>query len=95
MTLIDALVVTVLGVSVVFAGLALTYFVIVAIIRIPLLMEKLKRTPVPPAAVEPKSPKAVLVLPSSETMAIIATVLEVELRLRNSMANTRFTFRRS
>lgn len=96
MNFIDALVVTFLGVSVVFTGLILTYLIIVAIIQIPVLAEKLKRPktvlapqPEGKTAAETQTPV------SAEKMAVIATVLEVELRLRNSMANTRFTFRRS
>jgi len=84
-----------MGVSVVFSGLILTYLTIVLIVKIPLLLAGMKKSQSVPAGSPGGAPvvQTVSVL-DSEQMAAIATALEIELRLRRSVANTRFTFRK-
>jgi len=84
-----------MGVSVVFFGLLLTYLTIVLIIKVPILLAGFKKpaavlvqTPVTMSSVQEQLP------PDPEKIAVIATILEIELRLRKNVANTRFTFRK-
>jgi hypothetical protein len=84
-----------MGTGVVFTGLVLTYLTIVLIIKLPLLAAKWKKEPVPVAVPQIPVPAGTdPVQISNEKMAVIATVLEVELRLRKNVGSTRFTFRK-
>lgn len=95
MSFSESLIVTLMGIGVVFTGLVLTYLTIVLIIKLPILAARWKGSGKTVTA--PQVPSAMtvdLIPPDPEKMAVIATVLEVELRLRKNMANTRFTFRK-
>lgn len=96
MELNDALTVTVLGISVVFIGLILTNLMIHSFSVLPRLARLFSRRPEGEAGVSAAQ------LPDAETpavpvgpeiMAVITTVLEVELRLRASLTEGKFTFR--
>lgn len=97
MELKDALTITILGISVVFIGLILTNLMIYSFSLLPKLAKLFSRsgdeekassttleTPAATSATEPVGP---------EIMAVIATVLEVELRLRSSLTEGKFTFK--
>ena len=95
MTFAESWVVTILGTGVVFTGLVLTYLTIVLIVKIPSLMANWKK-PEPTVVLAPQAAAPVVATASMdpEKMAVIAMVLEVELRLRKNVANTRYTFRK-
>lgn len=89
----DALSITALGMSVVFAGLILTALLIVAINRLPDLARGLRRrgetSDSPPATGAAKPPL------DPEVVTVIVTVLEVEHRLHHSEHGKRLTISRS
>ncbi len=96
MELNDALMVTVLGIGVVFIGLILTYLMIHSFSLLPRVSALFRRGPggEENAAVEKLPDAGTPASPvGSEIMAVIATVLEVELRLRSSLTESKFTFR--
>lgn len=84
-----------MGVGVVFSGLVLTYLTIVLIVKVPLLMAGWRKGRSLPAGGPGNAPVVEAAAPlDPEKMAVVAAALEIELRLRKSVANTRFTFRR-
>jgi len=88
----DALLITVLGIMVVFSGLVLTALLIASFA---LTGKKKKKAPAQAvAAVEPRpeEPAPNKPLPA-DVLAVIAAVLEVELRLTLGVDESRFTFR--
>ena len=98
MELKDALTITVLGIGVVFVGLLLTNLMIHSFSILPKLSRLFSRSGVEKnTAVE--TTEAAEVGESSaapvgpEIMAVITTVLEVELRIRSSLTEGKFTFK--
>ncbi len=92
MDIADALVITALGISVVFSGLILTALLISSLSFFPAMMKsRNKKTadkavtsavPAPEAPIEP------------EIIAVLTAVLETEIRLHRAYGSSRFTFRR-
>jgi Na+-transporting methylmalonyl-CoA/oxaloacetate decarboxylase gamma subunit len=93
----DALIVSLVGMSVVFVGLVVTSWLISAIALVPAWAGRRRPAPVPapappvPAADAPLP--AVTPTPDPDTAAVIATLLDVELRLYGGERPARFTFR--
>jgi len=78
-SLIDALIITGLGMSVVFIGLTLTSLLIWSFSAVPAFFQRRRRPAAPtPAAVETVVDAAPL---DPQVLAVILTVLEIELRL--------------
>ena len=92
----DALIITGLGIGVVFSGLILTNLTILLITNFSRWAHWGKREPEGPSALRrPADPAGEEKTASPEQLAVIAAILEVESRLRKSIADTRFTFRGS
>jgi len=91
----DALIVSLVGMGVVFVGLLLTSFLISAISLVPVWFRRSRQTP-PPAPPAPRevSLPAIVPAPPADTAAVIAALLEVEMRLHGGDSSARFTFRR-
>ncbi|MCU0237789.1 MAG: OadG family protein [Acidobacteria bacterium] len=97
MAIRDALIVSLVGMGVVFSGLLLTSFLISAISLVPAWISRSRQAPPPPApAPAPREalPLAVTPVPPPDTAAVIAALLEVEMRLHGVDRPARFTFRR-
>ena len=91
MELADALTVAVAGMSVVFIGLILTSLIISVFSFVPNLVESLKNRSRPgPGSVQTK---VTIEDVDPDVVAVIATVLEVERRLRYSYRVSKFTFK--
>ncbi len=99
MTFNDALTVTWLGIGIVFGGLILTSLLIISF-SIPERLKKRKEakaveaTPAPVAVPAEKKPVGITapVKVEPEVLAVITTILEIELRLQLSSVESRFTF---
>ena len=92
MSVIDALIVTGLGMSVVFLGLVLTALLIWSFRAVPEFLQRRRRPAAPPpAAVEPVADAAPL---DPQVLAVILTVLEIELRLNAPDRGSRLTLPR-
>lgn len=92
MNITEALVITGLGVGVVFSGLILTSLLISSFTFFPNMLRRLK-TPGPSQAV-PVEKAAISPSADAETAAVIAVLLEVEYRLSLPLLEGRFTFRK-
>lgn len=98
MSLIDSLVITGLGMGVVYIGLILTNLMIYSFSLVPRLEEqwkkhKKKRGESKEKTITPVvNPEPVKEVPS-DIVAVIATVLEVEFRLRQSLGTGKLTFK--
>ena len=95
MDLNDALIVTGLGIAVVFSGLILTSLMIWTFPLFPRLAEKFKRkAPQPESQPEPTVPTGTPpVKASPDIVAVISAVVEVEARIRRASAGSKYTFR--
>jgi Na+-transporting methylmalonyl-CoA/oxaloacetate decarboxylase gamma subunit len=92
--IVEALVITGLGVGVVFSGLILTSLLISSFTFFPSLIQWFKK-PKPEATVIAPVETAVISPPADpETAAVIAVLLEVEFRLKLPLLEGRFTFRK-
>lgn len=101
MTFDEALTVTWLGLGIVFGGLILTSLLIVSF-SIPERLKKRKEkkaeqevsaAPAPAAPAEKKPVEVIApVKVEPEVLAVITTILEIELRLQLSSVESRFTF---
>ncbi len=92
MELIDAVIVSGLGLAVVFSGLALTALLIVGFNVLPSLVPDRTK----PTAADTGRPSASSSQPSDpQVLAVITTVLEVERRLRRGESGGRLTIERS
>lgn len=91
MSINDALTITFLGIGVVFGGLLLTNLLIVSFSFFPRMAEKLKRKTPQPVPIQETATEKIDIPP--DILAVIATVLEVERRLQNSLFESRFTFK--
>jgi Na+-transporting methylmalonyl-CoA/oxaloacetate decarboxylase gamma subunit len=93
----DALLISLVGMGVVFLGLLLTSWLISAIALVPAWLERRRQRRVPPPAAplaRENAPPAVVPVPSADAAAVIAALLEVEMRLYGGEQPRRFTFRR-
>jgi len=95
----DALIVSLVGISVVFFGLLLTSWLISAISLVPAWINRRRTAPPPPAPVPAAAPReavplAITPVPPADAAAVIAALLEVEMRLHGGDRLARFTFRR-
>jgi Na+-transporting methylmalonyl-CoA/oxaloacetate decarboxylase gamma subunit len=93
----DALIVSLVGMGVVFFGLLLTSWLISAISLVPAWASRRRQAtppPMPPPAVKSMPPAAITPAPPPDTAAVIAALLEVEMRLHGGEHPARFTFRR-
>lgn len=92
MSVIEALMVTGLGMSVVFIGLALTALMIWSFRVVPEFLQRRQRPAAPPPpAVETVADSAPL---DPQVLAVILTVLEIELRLNAPDRGSRLTLTR-
>jgi len=87
----EALIITGLGVAVVFSGLILTSMLISSFSFFPRLFERFKAPKKVP--VTPQEPSKISPQPDPEVAAVIAALLEVEFRLNLPLLEGRFTFR--
>lgn len=97
MAIRDALIVSLVGMGVVFFGLLLTSLLISAISLVPAWINRRRQAPQPPPpppAPREAVPMAITPVPSPDTAAVIAALLEVEMRLHGGERPGRFTFRR-
>jgi Na+-transporting methylmalonyl-CoA/oxaloacetate decarboxylase gamma subunit len=93
----DALIVSLVGMGVVFFGLLLTSWLISAISLVPAWIRRSRQAPPPPApAPAPREAllPAITPVPPADEAAVIAALLEVEMRLYGGERPGRFTFRR-
>lgn len=92
MNMTEALVITGLGIGVVFSGLILTSLLISSFTFFPNMIQRFKTPGTPVKATE----KEVVISPTAdaETAAVIAVLLEVEYRLSLPLLEGRFTFRK-
>jgi Na+-transporting methylmalonyl-CoA/oxaloacetate decarboxylase gamma subunit len=89
----DALVITALGISVVFCGLILTALLISSLSFIPALLKSRNSKPVAtPVMTAAPAPEPAI---APEIIAVLTAVLETEIRLHRAYGSSRFTFRRS
>lgn len=98
MELKDALMITVLGIGVVYVGLILTSLMIYSFSLLPLVTAffSAKKPAVDAEQVNADAvPRTTQPQPevSPEILAVITSVLEVELRLRSSLTEGKFTFK--
>lgn len=101
MQLNDALTITILGLAVVFVGLILTNLMIYSFSLLPKLSQWFSRTKassgstgtVESSDLENRPATSPVTTASPDIMAVITTVLEVELRLRASLVEGKFTFK--
>ena len=91
-SLIEALIVTGLGMGVVFIGLALTALLIWSFRAIPEFLQRRQRPAAPPPAAAETVADAVPLDP--QVLAVILTVLEIELRLNAPDRGSRLTLTR-
>lgn len=92
MSAIEALIVTGLGMGVVFIGLALTALMIWSFRAVPEFLQRRRQSATPPpAAVGPVADAAPL---DPQVLAVILTVLEIELRLNAPDRGSRLTLPR-
>lgn len=96
MAIRDAIIISLVGMGVVFCGLLITSWLISAISMVPALLERRRRVVQPPPAAVAKEAVPALIIPAPppEAAAVIAALLEVEMRLHGADLNQRFTFRR-
>lgn len=100
MSIRDALIVSLVGMGVVFVGLVVTSWLISAISLVPAWMGRRRHdaaaAPPPPAQTAVAAPAAAAVAPAPDpdTAAVIAALLDVEMRLYGGLRGDRFTFRR-
>jgi len=96
MAISDGIIISLVGMGVVFCGLLLTSWLISAISLVPAWLER-RRQAVPPPVVpvtrETFQP-VITPIPPPDTAAVIAALLEVEMRLYGGDRPSRFTFRR-
>jgi Na+-transporting methylmalonyl-CoA/oxaloacetate decarboxylase gamma subunit len=85
----DALTISMLGMAVVFAGLALTALLVFIVARLPQLAARLSAPAPPPRAVPPDAESRSPVDPT--VVAVIAAALEVERRLHRAELGRRLT----
>jgi Na+-transporting methylmalonyl-CoA/oxaloacetate decarboxylase gamma subunit len=93
----DALLISLVGISVVFFGLLLTSWLISAIAMVPAWLQRRRQRRVPPPpfpAARENAPLVAIPAPSADAAAVIAALLEVEMRLHGGEPPRRFTFRR-
>jgi Na+-transporting methylmalonyl-CoA/oxaloacetate decarboxylase gamma subunit len=92
----DAIIVSLVGMGVVFSGLLLTSWLISAISLVPAWLERRRRSvqPPPAPAVKEMVPALIVPAPPPAVAAVIAALLEVEMRLHGGDLTHRFTFRR-
>ncbi len=101
MAIRDALIISLVGMGVVFSGLLLTSFLISAISLVPAWIQRRKLAPAaeasPPAAaaapLREAVPPAVFPPPAPAVLAVIGALLDVEMRLHGVNRSDRFTFR--
>ena len=99
MTLSDALIVSLAGISVVFFGLLVTSLMISAISLVPAWIQRRKQAsaaaaPLPAAAsIRETAPPVVIPPPTPAVLAVIGALLDVEMRLHGVDRSDRFTFR--
>ncbi|MBN2400691.1 MAG: OadG family protein [Candidatus Aminicenantes bacterium] len=97
MAISDAIIVSLVGIGVVFFGLLITSWLISAIALVPAWLERRRKHMVlPPLApmANPFPQPAINPPPPPDTAAVIAALLEVEMRLHGGDQSSRFTFRR-
>ena len=92
MSLNDALIITSLGLGVVFSGLILTAMLISSLSVIPALLKKGPKKINSNLREEPQTAAAVEAEP--EIIAVITAVLETEIRIHRAYGSSQFTFRR-
>jgi Na+-transporting methylmalonyl-CoA/oxaloacetate decarboxylase gamma subunit len=95
----DALIVSLVGMGVVFFGLLLTSWLISAISLVPAWINRRRTAPPPPPPMSPPAPReavplAITPVPPADAAAVIVALLEVEMRLHGGDRSARFTFRR-
>lgn len=96
MAIRDAILISLVGMGVVFSGLLLTSWLISAISLVPAWMERSRRDvrPAPVTTVKETVQPLIIPAPPADTAAVIAALLEVEMRLYGGDLTHRFTFRR-
>ncbi|MCJ7524877.1 MAG: OadG family protein [Candidatus Aminicenantes bacterium] len=96
MTISDGFIISLVGIGVVFAGLLITSWLIAAISLVPVWLERRRQiaSPPPVAVVKENMAPVILPVPPADTAAVIAALLEVEMRLHGGDRLGRFTFRR-
>lgn len=95
MAISDGLIISLVGISVVFGGLLITSWLIAAISLVPVWLERRRQIAPPPAAVVKENVAPVILpVPPADTAAVIAALLEVEMRLHGGDRASRFTFSR-
>lgn len=85
----DALLISMLGMAVVFAGLALTALLVFIVARLPQLAARLSAPRQPPRVTSPEAASQSPVDPA--IVAVIAAALEVERRLHRAELGRRLT----
>jgi Na+-transporting methylmalonyl-CoA/oxaloacetate decarboxylase gamma subunit len=94
----DAIVVSLVGMGVVFFGLLVTSWLISAIALVPAWVNRRRQAPAPPAPPQSAAPardmRSVSPPPAPDVLAVISALLEVEMRLHGGARSGRFTFRR-
>ncbi|HUU04643.1 MAG TPA: OadG family protein [Patescibacteria group bacterium] len=96
MAISDGFIISLVGIGVVFGGLLITSLLISAISLVPVWLERrrLVAPPPPVAVVQETLAPVILPVPPADTAAVIAALLEVEMRLHGGDRLSRFTFRR-
>ncbi len=97
MAISDAIIVSLVGIGVVFFGLLVTSWLISAIALVPAWLERRRKHMAPPPLAPMAKPSVQLVIsppPPPDAAAVITALLEVEMRLHGGDQSSRFTFRR-
>ncbi|MCG2812339.1 MAG: OadG family protein [Candidatus Aminicenantes bacterium] len=96
MAISDGIIISLVGIGVVFSGLLLTSWLISAISLVPVWLERRRQIASPPPVAVVKETMAPVIwpVPPADTAAVIAALLEVEMRLHGGDRLSRFTFRR-
>lgn len=96
MAISDGFIISLVGIGVVFAGLLITSWLISAISLVPVWLERRRQiaSPAPAPVVKDNMAPDILPVPPADTAAVIAALLEVEMRLHGGDRLNRFTFLR-
>ena len=96
MAISDAIIISLVGMGVVFCGLLLTSWLISVIALVPAWLERRRQAVPPPFVPVAKETVQPLItpVPLPDMAAVIVVLLEVEMRLHGGDRPSRFTFRR-
>lgn len=94
MAISDGFIISLVGISVVFCGLLITSWLIAAISLVPVWLERRRQIASPPPVAKETMAPVIWPVPTADTAAVIAALLEVEMRLHGGDRLSRFTFRR-